>query len=120
VVLLLALLGLRWFARGLDHSSFYEAATGVFTVASAVAVAFVRPAKRTADHAYKHVVGGLANVLSQLGQELSNAQAKKRSQDSVKWGSAQLEISVLIEKTDTSGVDIKVVSGEARPLMAVC
>jgi hypothetical protein len=112
--LLLALLGLRWFVHGLDHRSFFDTMTGVLALSTAVLVFFVRPADRAQDDVTSHVVGGLADVLAQLGRELNDAHTRERDQDAIKWGTAQLEISVLMQSTDTSGVDFKVVSGERK------
>ncbi|TCC22410.1 trypco2 family protein [Kribbella sindirgiensis] len=114
VAAVLGVLGLRWFLLGLDRGSFFEAATGVYTIALTVAVVVFRGGRRSAVADQGNVVGGLADVLAELGKELTEANTRERETPAISWGSAELELSVLVQTVDSTGVEFKVVSGESK------
>jgi hypothetical protein len=61
--------------------------------------------------AAKHVVGGLAEVLNELGAELRKATAA--GQDTIKFGAAEVELNVTLEATAGGGVKFWVVNADA-------
>lgn len=108
----LAATGLVSLVHGATSGSLFNASLGL--VVLCVAVALCVQARRPRGGPGSEIIGGLAEVLAQLGAELRGANAAPRDEDTVNWAQAELELSVTVQREDSGGVAFKVANGERK------
>jgi hypothetical protein len=110
---LVGIAGLVWLVRGVDSGHGFQIATGSYTVALAIGIAALVLLPSRASNVESHqVVGGLADVLAALGEELGDAEGRARDRSTIAWSGAELELSVTMQQAGKAGIAFNVVNGE--------